>query len=194
MATIESLIKDYDKVLREIKKGRPVQLAAVGVMGAMAERIFEQGQTTNGGLIGSYNSTDEIYINPDRLPRSTPRRGKPGRERAVSNRKTTYFTSYKAMRAEIGRESGKINLRLTNDLQSDFANSKVSAGTNSIAGQFRPTKINSLTYAVKLSRPQNVDKVKGLEGRFGPIFAPSRLENKIFADSLQKELMLLHNA
>lgn len=192
MASIEDAIREMDERIKILKSGEILQRTVRGMMGIMAHRIFEDGKDSKGAKIGKYDNKKEIWINPDTLPTSPAPKGKPNASRRVANRSSTYFPSYRAMRKEIGRESGFINLRLTNDLQSDFANADVAPSRTSIGNKYNPHKINSFTYAIKLTRQVNREKRKGLEKRFGKIFDMTKDETRKFNEALTKEFLLLH--
>lgn len=160
------------------------------VMAQMVVRIFEEGKGSNGSALGSYNNTTELYVDPSTLPRNISPRGKPGKEKDVKNRKTVYFKSYQALRSEVGREAGFVNLRLTNDLQSDWSNAEVGKGDNKVADSPKPQKIGALEYHIKLKRPINREKREGLEAKYGDIFKLTANEKKYYFDVLSKSIAL----
>jgi len=180
-------IKALDARLAYIKSGKPMETAVRSVMAQMVVRIFEDGIKSDGSPIGQYNDSDELYVDPDTLPKTIAPRGKPGKERNVANRKTTYFKSYKALRSEVGRESGKVNIRLTNDLQSDWSNASVGDG---IASNPKPKVISPTEYHIVLKRDNNADKRKGLESRYGDIFRLTKEEETFYFDQIRKEIAL----
>ena len=185
--SVRNAIKRIDEQIAYLESGKPVEIAVRSVMADMAVRIFEDGLDSSGSKIGTYNSKDELYVKPSVLPRNVAPRGKPGKERNVQSRKTTYFKSYKDLRSEVGRESGFINLRLTNDLQSDWANARVRDG---VAKTPNPTRVSNHEYRITLKRQVNIDKKRGLEKRFGPIFKLTKQEEQNYARYLRKELIL----
>ena len=187
--TYQDSIKVWEERIKFLKSGIPLERAVRTIMPIIQNRIFEQGKGSNGNAIGSYNGSDELYVDPDTLPKNIAPRGKPGKEREVQNRKTVYFKSYKALRSEMGRESGKINLRLTNDLQSDWSNAEISKGSNQL-GKPNPKKVSNYEYHISLKRDVNIEKAKGLEKRFGPIFAMTPDEVAKYFEILNKELAL----
>jgi hypothetical protein len=182
-----SVIATLNKRLEVLKVRSALGSAVRSIMAEMVVRIFEEGKNSSGGKIGTYNSTDELYVNPDTLPRRVSPRGKPGKERKVANRQTTYFESYKSLRREVGRESGFVNLRLTNDLQSDWANSEV---TDGIAVNPKPVEVNQLRYDIRLKREINREKREGLEKKYGPIFKLTEQEKQRYFEILAKKLAL----
>lgn len=188
--THQEVIAGIDRRIEALQAGVAMQRAVRSVMAAQTVRIFEKGQNSAGAAIGSYNNRDEMWVNPDTLPRNVSPRGKPGNTRKVKGqRKTAYFTSYQALRQEVGRESGFINLRLTNDLQSDFANAQISG--DGVISNPEPKKISTLEYHVTLKRDVNIKKRRGLEKRFGPIFNLTSGEKRFYLDVLRKEILLL---
>lgn len=187
--TIDQYIASLDAKTAKLKTGEALGRAATGTHAEMTRRIFERGENANGGKIGSYNTTNELWIDPDKYPKSPSPRSKPGSNRTA--KKTVYYTSYKAVRDGMGRESGFVNLRMNNDLQSDFANASVSASSDEIATP-TPKKVDANTYVVALSRSENVEKKKGLEQKYGKIFATTKQEKELFKKSLEKELQLLY--
>lgn len=190
MATYQEVISNLDKRIDHLRAGTAMERSVKSVMAQMVGRIFEEGKNSAGAGIGKYNGSNELYVNPDTLPRKVQPRGKPGKERNVKDRKTAYFTSYQALRSEMGRESGFINLRLTNDLQSDFANAQISG--DGVATSPEPKKISPLEYHITLKRDVNIKKRAGIEKRFGPIFNLTQGEKRFYFDVLEKEIALLN--
>ncbi len=183
----QTAIQNLEKKIEYLRSGKPLLIAVRSTMAEMAVRIYEDGQNSTGGDIGQYNSKDEIYVNPNTLPKKVAPRGKPGSSRNVKSRKTVYFKSYKALRDEQGRESGFVNIRLTNDLQSDWANAEIKDGVTSNP---KPIEISKHEYHITLKRDVNVMKRRGLESRFGPIFKLTKDEEKFYFNILNKELVL----
>src|SRR3990167_7238294 len=106
-----------------------------------------------------------IAVEDSALPSGGTHTGKHGAEI-----KTSYYKNYKALRTQQGRESGFVNLRLTNRLQSEVLNSP--SGTQ--VGE--PDKFGELEMGVSVS-PLSKKKIKGNEKRFGKtIFAPTKEE------------------
>jgi hypothetical protein len=96
---------------------------AAGVMASNLRRIHNEGKNVNDSSIGKY-STKSIYVNPANSPRRFATAGKNSNKSKFKNgkqRKTKYFKDgYKGFRAEIGRETGYVNLQLTGSLKADF--------------------------------------------------------------------------
>lgn len=130
---------------------------------------------------GYVERTKEKYIS---ISKSKFKNGNP--------RKSRYFPGgYKEFRDKIGRETRFVNLSLTGDLQSDFAN----AGTISTTlKSVKPIKISSLEYVTALKRGINKEKRAGMEKKYGPIFQLTNEEIKNFFDVLAKENELYFGA
>jgi hypothetical protein len=121
-----------------------MEIAARDVLPDMADRIFNKGQATDGGPIGSY-STKPIYIEKTRSPRS-----------AGVEKKSTYFFKggYKEFKSRIGRGE-KVNLKVFGRLQQDFLS---------------PLKIdlpNGVRYELK--NEENAKKKSGAEDHFARV-------------------------
>lgn len=184
----QSVISNIDKRIAVIESGLPMLRAVRSVMAVQHSRIFEEGKSSAGGAIGSYNDKDELYVNPSTLPRAVSPRGKPGKSKNIQNRKTVYFKSYEDLRSEVGRESGFVNIRLSGDLQSDFANASL---TSDVIKAPEPVKISNLEYHVTLKRDINIKKKAGLEKKYGPIFKLTEREKTFYFDVLRKEILLI---
>lgn len=186
-----------------IERDIPLQIASQDTHAMQVTRIFVNGETSQGLLIGKgrYNDTDPLYVNPIGAPGKgfTPA-GKPfafgktkgGKEKTVrattrlvkgeSKKHTTrWFPSYKAFRDEIGKETSLVNLELSGDLKSDFSNRE------------RPIKVNVHEYVSGLKRDDSVKKVDGFKNKpyYGNIFAPTKEEQQNFQHIGLKEFNLL---
>lgn len=148
--------------------------AAKSAQAIMVERIFERGKDANENDIGKYNDTNPLYMSDEDSPKAGSHLGKPNSEGQSKKINTTYYSSYKEFRSAQGRESGFVNLRLFNRLQSDIANS--------------PVKKEPLTYAIVVSRDSK-NKIDGNEFRFGKkIFIHTLNERRIFKNVLSFEI------
>ena len=181
-------IRYLESKTKDLKQAQVLERVATGVTARMIVRIFEEGKTASGGSIGSYDSSNELWVDPSRLPRKMNPRSKPGSNRTA--KKTVYFSSYKALREQQGRESGFVNLRLTNDMQSDMANTSVSG--NKIASTPKPLKVSDTQFEVRFRRSENVKKRAVLERKYGVIFEPSSQERDLFVKSYEKEIQLIY--
>lgn len=182
MATTQDFIRKQRKVLSNIKRiNKPLQVAADTAHKDMVQRIHRNGEKANGSKIGSYNSTDEIYVDPKTSKKSFPLRGKISASSTFKNgkkRKTGFFESYKAFKQATGRKTGFINLVQNGDLELDFSN------------RGKTTKVNQTKRIASVDRQDNIDKAEGAESRFGKIYDLTLKEIKKFEDVLQKELEL----
>lgn len=173
--------------------GRAVQ----SVHALRCERIFVKGQNSNETSIGSYNTTDGLYINPDKAPRKTKNKakgiaglqpiGKTGKTVFASTgkpHKTAYVTSYADLKNKIGQSSSVVNLVLFGDLQSNL-----SSGSR---GDFKTqaVKVSPSEYIVGLDSENSLKK-SGLEEHFGgtPIFTHSKNELQKYQEIIKDELL-----
>lgn len=159
--SIDKLLKSLDKLERGLP--RVTEIAARTAMAEMGRRIFTRGLNSAGRKIGEY-STKPIYISKSKTPS-----GSGG-----------YFAGgYKEFKQSIGRGS-KVNFRLFNQLQNDFAGGNIKAP--------RPTKESRFSYIVRLKDEFNEKKRKGLEERFTITFDPSKSERIRFRKAFEFEL------
>lgn len=163
-----------------------MELAVRSAHAEMTTRIFSKGELTAGGKIGSYDDTKPLYVEDSKLRKSGTHKGKTGK-----SIKTSYYKSYKALRQQQGAESAFVNVRFTNDLQSDFANADLSSTSNALATpkpQLVRADAKEIVYQVSLKRALNIKKKEGLEDKYGEIFAPSEKEKQTFYTVLRKEV------
>ena len=172
--TITQWVQKQRKLQEDIRKGLPLEIAARTVHTLRVNRIFHEGRNTAGGSIGSYDRNRELWVPDSRLRRNGSHSGKTGK--AI---KTTYFKSYFALKSEQGFDAGTVNLRLTNDLQSDFANARLSKGSDNVPTT-PPIKVSPALWKEELRRSKNVDKMNGNEKRFGRIFGATKQEEEQF--------------
>ena len=200
-------VADYQNILRNqiktLKSDKIMKLAVYSVNQRRIERIFQDGKTSQGIRIGEYNSTTPVYIRPEDAPKAVKLGGKPQaikgksfkRSTAVSfkstekNPETAYYPSYKAFRKAMGRETGFVNIRLNNRLQSDLANSTISKATTNLADN-KPIKVDNHRYIVTLKNQENIDKIQYLEKRYGSIIDLTKTEVSFYHDILEKEFRL----
>jgi hypothetical protein len=195
MTTDEFILKQRKIFQQIIEKDEPLRIAAQDTLAKQATRIFIEGKNSSGGNIGQYNSTNPLYANPKKTAGAAtgnkkvnvagllPTKGKNGQHFFKNGKEhlTTYVPSYKALRGRLGKVTSKVNLDFSGDLKSDFSNSKSSTGSASII------KVNTHEYIAGLKRGENVDKVNGLEQKYGNIFSPTAAEKKNFFTIAQKE-------
>jgi hypothetical protein len=172
--TIAQWVQKQRKLQEDIRRGLPLEIAARTVHTLRVNRIFHEGRNTAGGSIGAYDRTRELWVPDSRLRRNGSHRGKTGKPI-----KTTYFKSYFALKSAQGFDAGTVNLRLTNDLQSDFANARLSKGSDNVPTT-PPIKVSPALWKEELRRSKNVDKMNGNEKRFGRIFGPTKQEEEQF--------------
>jgi len=128
------------------------------------------------------------YLNPKKAfggsKLGTPR-GKNGDTKFKNGKPhvTVYLDSYKDYKSILGKPSdgGFVNLELSGDLKSDFENGAVPT----------PTQIGPHEYAVQLKRNININKVAGLESRYGKIFALTNQEVENFIEDIKFEFAKL---
>lgn len=200
-------VADYQNKLRKqittLKSDKIMKLAVYSVNQQRIERIFEKGQNTYGFKIGDYNSTTPVYIRPEDAPKAVKLGGKPQTVKGRSykkktgvsfvnpepNAETAWFSSYKAFRRAMGRETGFVNIRLNNRLQGDLANATISKATTNLANN-RPIKVDNHRYIVTLKNQENIDKVQSLEKRYGKIIDLTKPEVRFYHEILEKEFRL----
>lgn len=167
-------------------KGNPFEIAVRDTVQKQAKRIFQDGLASDGNKIGTYESTKPIYVSDNAAPKRVNHKGKKGK-----TIKSGYYESYKAFRAAMNRESSFVNIRLTNDLQSDFSNVELSKTSNTIA-KAKPIQLTSRHYITMLKREENVRKKEGLEIKYGKIFDLTKEEKNNLREVAIFELKLAH--
>lgn len=194
--TMKELIERRRKQLQDIvQKNIPFQRAVLTTVNRQSQRIFIEGLNSIGGKIGQYDTRRPLYINPNKSPRKggnkaqgiqglLPTKGKTGEHKFKSGKvhKTTFVNNYKEFRNRIGRRIDFVNLNLSNDLRSDFA--------SGLPGSHNPEKISPHQYNVTIKREANLDKLAGMESKYGTITKLTRSEKQGFFDILSKEIKL----
>lgn len=176
--TTSEKISQLRRQMTAIEHGQIVQIAAQDTHVKMTDRIFSKGHNAQDGNIGNYNTTDELYVNPDNSPKKFPTKGKNG-DTEFNNKKkhkTGYFKSYSEFRSKIGRQTDKVNLVLSGDLQGDFGKAVI--------------KVSDTGYA-SVVRSDNGDKIDGAQNRFGNIFRLTPKERTNFKQVLAAETFKL---
>jgi len=193
MATL-TLQQYLDKIKRQnrelIKKNVPLQIAAQTTHALITNRIFHEGRATDGGPIGSYNTTNEMWVKNDQLRRSGNNTGKTGKPI-----KSNYYKSYKALKINQGFSGDIVDLRMKNELQSDFANAPIGKNDDN-PPKVNTIKIDAQEYQIQVRKKINRDKMEGAESdeRFGKkIFAHTEDEKKKFREIARKELIKFLN-
>ena len=168
----EALKEKFRKAVENLTtKNTPLASAVATVHKDIAKRVFVQGRNTNGEQF-QYNSTKEIYIDPDQAPKKVNNKGKRGKPI-----KSGFYESYKHFRIDMGREANFVNWELVGRLSGDYKTG------------LTPENINR--YVVRLRNENNADKAAGLKKRYGALFDKSQQEEKRFKEILQLELAKL---
>lgn len=167
--------------LKALDQGKPLAIAAQTVHALRVVRIFDKE-----GTGGTYNKTRPLYVADKNLRRAGSHRGKTGKPI-----KTTAFPSYYALKRQQGFNPDIVNMRLTNDLQSDFANAPQTNGTNTPVGPL--TEINKNLYVEDVKRPNNIVKLKSGIKKYGDFTKFTKSERAKFAQIVQFEFMKVLN-
>ena len=182
--TVDQWIKKQQKKLDEIVRfNRPLAITVRSMVAVQAKRIFTDGMDGNGGVIGSYNNKTPFYVSDKNSPRQGNHKGKTG-----NTIKTTYYKSYKDFKQKMQGQSNFVNLRLFNELQSDFSNANVQVLGGRGSARHNPVKITPNEYHITLRKDINVKKKNGLEEKYGEIFKLTDKERQLFFTNLQKEV------
>jgi len=163
-----------EKVKLLAKDNLPLKLAAASVHADRIVRIFHRGKKSDKSLIGRYDTTRELWVSDDQLRRKGTNRGKPPKRKEI---KTSYYKNYKELKKQQGFRNTRVNLRMTNNLQSEFANKNISPSSNTVPQKTEPEKVNKNKY---VERIDNADKVDRLEEKYGTIFDFSKGEKDKF--------------
>ena len=105
--------------------------------------------------------------------------------------KTSYYKSYKALKEQQGFNANKVNLRMTNNLQSEFANTNIPSGSDGVPQKAKPEKVSANLY---VERIDNVKKMEGLEERYGNIFGFTKGERSEFFKVYEFEALKILNS
>lgn len=186
--TLKEHFAKMKKQAKELaKENIPLRIAARTTHAIITNRIFHEGKNSAGGSIGNYNTTTELWVEDKNLRRSGTHRGKTGKPT-----KTSYYKSYKALKQQQGFNPSVVNLRLQNELQSDFANVPMGPSNNSTP-EPDTIRVSVNEYVIKLRKDVNVQKMNGLEDKYGSIFKHTKKEKKLFRKVAQKELIKFLN-
>ena len=179
--TVQEHIAKMRAGLKALDQGKPLAIAAQTVHALRVVRIFDKE-----GTGGTYNKTRPLYVADKNLRRAGSHRGKTGKPI-----KTTAFPSYYALKRQQGFNPDIVNMRLTNDLQSDFANAPQTNGTNTPVGPL--TEINKNLYVEDVKRPNNIVKLKSGIKKYGDFTKFTKSERAKFAQVAQFEFMKVLN-
>lgn len=165
--TTQQYIAQIKKTIAQLQDGKALQRAAQTVHADRVLRIFDEGAVVRGY---STKPTSVKY-----------------------NGKSQYFKGgYKEFKAVIGFDNSKVNFRVTNDLQMDFANSRVDTGTgNPNVGE--PIKVNNFYFKEEIRSSENVKKLDGLKKKFGDFVSLTDSDKHKFNVVLEQELFAILN-
>ena len=156
------------------KDNLPLKIASQTIHTLRVLRVFHEGLNQNGSSIGTYNTSTEIYAADDQLRKKGTNKGKTDKPT-----KTSYYKNYRALKVQQGFNASGVDLRMTNNFQSDYANATLTKGSDK-SPKAKPFKANVNTYQEKLSRQENVDKLEGFEKKYGKVFNFTSGERKAF--------------
>lgn len=170
--TTEQFIKQQREKIALLMSGKAIAIAAQDTHVKMVERIFEDGETSNGNKLG-YNTEDPLYVNPNDSPKKFPTKGKTGKSKFSNGEphKTGYFGSYREYRQKIGRQAGFMDLQLFGNLRNDFSKGVV--------------KLDSFTFVSTITNEANREKFK----KFQAYFKLSKEEREHFKQVLTEEIL-----
>lgn len=164
--TIDEFILKQRERINKIRE-QALRVAAFDTHTKMANRIFIEGEAANESLIGSYNTSKPLYVNPRKSPRAFPTGGKTGNRRNIVGQttptgkqkkqahKTAFFYSYRDFKQAIGQPTDKVRLNLFGRMQSDF-----------VTGIRR---VSNTEYVVSFKDKKNLLKARGQERHFNKI-------------------------
>lgn len=175
-----------DKIQLLSKENLPLKIAAQTVHALRIRRIFHVGLNASAARIGVYDTTRELWASDDQLRRAGTHRGKTGKRI-----KTSYYPNYKTLKKQQGFRNDRVNLRMTNNLQSDFANVNIPASSNNIPKNAEPVKINPNKY---VERVENDGKLKGIEDKYGDVFGFTVGEKNKFYRTYEFEALKILNS
>ena len=178
--------KLMEKIKLLSKENYPLKVAAQTVHALRIRRIFHVGLNASAGRIGTYNSTRELWASDRQLRRRGTHKGKTGK--AI---KTSYYRSYKDLKAQQGFRNDRVNLRMTNNLQSEFANTNIAANSDAVPINADPIKVSNQKY---IERIDNLDKLRGIEKKYGNVFGFTKGERNNFLKVYEFEALKILNS
>ena len=174
-----------DKILAKAqalaKDNIPLKFAAQTVHALRIRRIFHVGLNASASKIGTYNTTKELWASDKQLRKKGTNKGKTDKPT-----KTSYYSSYKALKQQQGFNAERVNLRMTNNLQSEFANTNIPSNSDAVPSNAEPERINANLY---VERIDNVGKLRGIEKKYGNVFGFTKGERKKFLEVYNFEAM-----
>lgn len=157
-----------------LERNKPFAIAVQTVHALRVLRIFDK------GIEGASYSTRPIRVENTKLRRTN--KGKSGKAQ-----KTSYFEGgYYELKKAQGFNPNKVNLRLTNDLQSDFANAQMTEGSGR-PPVGKPIKVNDYIFVESIRRSENVKKLQANIARYGDFTRFTPEERTKFVTILQEE-------
>jgi chromatin segregation and condensation protein Rec8/ScpA/Scc1 (kleisin family) len=175
--TIDEYIAKLETRVNELNEAAVVFPVAAKVVEMQTERIFGRGENANGSQFGVYSTKPEYYTKKQfKNTAAFKGIGKTGETKFKDGTPhvSMYLPSgYKQLKQVQSYESGFVNLTYSADLRQDFATSLTQQGS---------------TYVSKLKHT-SVGKLKGLEDKYGRIFAFSKDEIEVFRTGVQASLM-----
>jgi len=147
-------------------------------------RIFEAGGASNGSEIGQYSSSPTLVGSSsfktkraaNKIFGSKAKRAEQEWRKVQGHNLVLLPGGYKEIRKLEGLETSFVNLRFTNNLQSDF---------RSAIQKLKPNR-----YVTGTNRKENGEKREWLEEHFGKeIFAPTEKESDIFVEVMNREMI-----
>lgn len=157
-----------------VKENYPLKMAAQTIHNLRIRRIFHVGLNASAARIGTYNATKELWASDKQLRSKGTHRGKTGKPT-----KTSYYPSYKALKQQQNFKADRVNLRMFNNLQSEFANTNIPSGSDAVPSNATPERVNANLY---VERVDNVDKLRGIEAKYGNVFGFTKGERTKFLE------------
>jgi hypothetical protein len=182
-----------DKIKALDERNTPLEEAVRSITGLQVIRIFQNGLKSDGTKIGTYSTKPAVisskyapvkFKDDTFVPFNKSQRSKTGKKGYYGK----FFASgYKGFRQSQGREFSFVNIRLSNDLQSDYCNAELSATQTTLATP-SPIKVNVHQFQMTLKRLVNQKKKQGLEAKYGLIFNHTAKEKETFRRVASAEL------
>jgi len=124
---INDLTKKFEK-LNKTEVDRMARIGAVTLLGNIGNRVFQDGEASNEGLIGSYSTKDILVGKSSFVKKSTANQllGSKAKRRKLEwvtkngKRLAILPGGYAQLRALQGRQTSKVDLHMTGKLFNDF--------------------------------------------------------------------------
>lgn len=160
--------------VKALETNKPFAIAVQTVHALRVKRIFDD------GIPNAAYSKKPIHVENTQLRRTN--KGKTGKAE-----KTSYFAGgYYELKKTQGFNPDKVNLRLTNDLQSDFANAQMTSGAGAPPAG-KAIRVNDYIFVEAIRRPNNVKKLRANIKRYGDFTRFTPQERTTFANVLTVE-------